>query len=337
MTGREARSLIVDVLGTAVGTAAPGPVLAQLRAFLVDLAPAPSADRELALAPGENGLDLLDGGQVVRRGIAPDLGAATVVWRLNAIAGESRDHVLLHAACVAGPRGGGVLLVGGSGAGKSTLAAACVGAGLAYLSDEVAAIDPRTGLVAPYARPLGLDHERLVPASSLGSVAPSPAAPVALVFPCYDPGADTSLVRLDPGWGLAALASHATNVGALGSTALAWLAGLALTAPAFQLTHADAGQAASLITRAAGRPGRPAHPAPVLDPITADTTTVAVGDALAVLHRPTGRIHMLNAAAADVWRRAAADGSAGSRPDWSTAAATIDQLARCGLLVAPGH
>jgi hypothetical protein len=328
-------TLIVDVLGTAVGIAAPAPVLPQLRASLADLEPAPRADRELALTPGGNGLDLLDSGWVVRRGIDPGLGTATVVWRLNAIAAESMVHVLLHGACVAGPRGGGVLLVGGSGAGKSTLTAACVGAGLAYVSDEVAAIDPRTGLVAPYARPLGLDCERLVPASSLGPVATSAATPVALVFPRYEPAADTKVVRLDPSWALAALASHATNLAVLGGTALAWLVGLALTCPAYQLTHGDGGQVAAPIAGAADRAGRPVESAAVLPAITADTTTLAVGDSLAVLHEPSGRIHVLNPAAADVWRRAAIDSSAGGRPDGSAAAATIDHLTLCGLLAAP--
>jgi hypothetical protein len=121
-------ALVVEVLGTAVRIAAPASVLTQLRGSLVDLEPATGVDRELALVARDEGLDLLDGGQVVRRGVAPDLGAATVVWRLNAIARESTAHVLLHGACVAGPGAGGVLLVGGSGVGKSTLTAACVDA-----------------------------------------------------------------------------------------------------------------------------------------------------------------------------------------------------------------
>jgi hypothetical protein len=328
-------TLEVDVLGTAVGITAPAPVVAQLRRSLADLEPAASADRELALVPRRNGFDLVDQGRVVRRGVAPDVGAATVVWRLNAITAESKSHVLLHGACVVGPRGGAVLLVGGSGAGKSTLTAACVGAGLAYLSDEVAAIDRRTGLVSPYARPLGVDGGRLVAASSLGSVASAAATPVALVFPRYEPAAEASVVRLDPSWALAALASHATNLTALGGTGLAWLAGLALGCPAYQLTHADAGEATITIAGTAERTGRPVEPAAVLGAITADTTTVAVGDALAVLHEPSGTIHVLNPAAADVWRRAAVDAAAGGRPEGSATAATIDQLTRRGLLVAP--
>jgi hypothetical protein len=328
-------TLAVDVLGTAVGIAAPAPVLARLRRSLADLEPAPSADRELALVPRRNGFDLVDQGRVVRRSVAPDVGAATVVWRLNAIAAESTFHVLLHGACVVGPRGGAVLLVGGSGAGKSTLTAACVGAGLAYLSDEVAAIDRRTGLVSPYARPLGIDGGRLVAASSLGSVASAAATPVALVFPRYEPAAEARVVRLDPSWALAALASHATNLTALGGTGLAWLAGLALGCPAYQLTHADAGEATITIAGTAERTGRPVDPAAVLGAITADTTSVAVGDALAVLHEPSGTIHVLNPAAADVWRRAAVDDAAGGRPEGPATAATIDQLTRRGLLVAP--
>jgi hypothetical protein len=328
-------TLTVQVLGTGVAVAAPAPVLTQLRATLADLESAPSADRELALVPRRNGFDLVDSGRVVRRAVAPDVGAATVVWRLNAIAAESTFHILLHGACVVGPRGGAVLLVGGSGAGKSTLTAACVGAGLAYLSDEVAAIDRRTGLVAPYPRPLGLDGERLVAASSLGPIATSGAPPAALVFPRREPAAEASVVRLDPGWALAALASHATNLAALGGTGLAWLAGLAVRCPAYQLTYADAGDAMITIAGPAERAGRPVEPAAVLDAITVDTTTVAVGDSLAVLHEPSGTIHVLNPAAADVWRRAAVDPAAGGSADGPATAATIGELTRRGLLVAP--
>jgi hypothetical protein len=136
-------------------------------------------------------------------------------------------------------------------------------------------------------------------------------------------------------WALAALASHATNLAVLRRTAMAWLAGLALACPAFQLTHADAGQAAAIITWAAERAGRPVESAAVLEAITADTTTVAVGDSLAVLHEPSGKVHVLSPAAADVWRRAAVDRSDGGRPDGSTPADTIEHLARCGLLAAP--
>jgi hypothetical protein len=347
--------LAVDVLGTAVEISAPEPLRSELRLALADLEPALGADRVLALGadrvlaltPHDLGLDLHDDGRIVRRGIDPAVALATVVWRLNAIAAESTAHVLLHGACIAGPLGGGVLLVGGSGAGKSTLTAACVHAGLAYVSDEVAAVDRRTGLVAPYARPIDLD-DALVPASSLGIVAGTAAAPTALVFPRYEPGAETSVVRLDPGWALVALAAHATNLAAHGTTAIAWLAGLALACPAVQLTHGDAADAVAVVGSGCRGPGRPVEPAPVLDPVTAHTATVAVGDGLAVLHQPTSHVHLLNAGAAAVWRHAVRerydpsspvatvpDGRDGSRPDRSAVSDTVDHLVRCGLLPHP--
>ena len=109
----------------------------------------------------------------------------------------------------------------------------------------------------------------------------------------------------------------------------------AVSCPAYQLTHAGAGRAAAIVTREAGRAGTPVEPAPLLEAITADTTTVAVGDSLAVLHEPSGKVHVLSSAAADVWRRAAADGSNGCSRDGSTVAETIDHLTWCGLLAAP--
>jgi hypothetical protein len=344
----DVNTLVVNVLGTAVEIGAPPALLGELRAVLVDLEPASRSDRRLALVPGEPGFDLWDDGRIVRQGIEPVIAAATVIWRLNAIAGESTGHVLIHGACVAAPGGGAVLLPGGTGAGKSTLTAACVAAGLAYLSDELVALDCVTGTIAPYPKPLTLDGERLVPASSLGAVAGRPATPSAIVFPRYEPGTTVSEAPLDHAWALLALAAHATNLAALGERALVWLAGVALTCPAHQLTYGDAAQVVTAIGRAAEASHRPVAPADTLPPVTHDTTTVAIGDSLAVLHQPSRRVHVLNLSAAAMWRRAAAawapDGLSlldavlepgdGERPDGPTAMATIDRLVQSGLLPA---
>jgi hypothetical protein len=341
-------TLVVNVLGTAVEIAAPPALLGELRAVLVDLEPASGSDRRLALVPGERGFDLWDNGRIVRLRVEPVIAAATVVWRLNAIAGESTEHVLIHGACVATPGGGAVLLPGGSGAGKSTLTAACVAAGLAYLSDELVALDCATGTVAPYPKPLTLDGERLVPASSLGAVAVPPVTPSALVFPRYEPGTTVRESPLDHAWALLALAAHATNLVTLGQRALVWLAGVALTCPAHQLTYGNAGQVVTAVERAAEAPHRRVAPADPLPPVTDDTTTVAVGDSLAVLHQPSRMVHVLNRSAAAMWRRAAAveasDGLSlvdamleagdGERPDRPTATTTIDRLVQSGLLPA---
>jgi hypothetical protein len=343
----------VDVLGTAVAISAPTSLRGELRAVLVDLEPATAAHRELALAAGDHGLELRDDGRIVRQGVDPAVAVATVIWHLNTIAAGSSAHVLLHAACVARPGGGAVLLVGGPGAGKSTLAAACLGAGFAYLSDELAAIDG-TGRVVPYAKPLVLDGERLVPASALGRVAPEPVAPTGLVFPRYEPGAPLTEVPLEPGWALLTLAAHATNLGTLGATAFARLAAVALACPAVQLTHGDAPAAVAAVRRAAHRLPAPVTPAAVLPRIAPDTTTVAVADSLAVLHEPSGKVHVLNPAAAALWCGAAGadtsgrdpshlvdavldtlDTGEGEPPARSTVAATVDRLVRFGLIPAP--
>jgi hypothetical protein len=332
-------TLTVDVLGTAVAIAVPGSLRQELRAALVDLEPATGAQRDLALVPGHQGLELRDCGRIVRQGVEPAIAVATVVWRLNAIANESSSHLLLHAAGIARSTGDGVLLVGGSGAGKSTLAAACVGGGFAYLSDELAAIDCRTGTVAPYAKPLVLS-ERLVAASSLGPVATSPCLPGAIVFPRYEPGASVSEDALEPGWALTALAAHTTNLGALGGTGLACLAGMALAHPAVLLTHGDARAAVAAVERCAHRASAPPKPAPVLPRLTPDTTAVALGDSLAVLHEPSGQVHVLNSTAAAIWRAAVASGVDG-RAESHVVNALVDapgasngQRVRSGLIAA---
>ena len=227
---------------------------------------------------------------------------------------------------------------------------------MAYLSDELAGIDRQTGTVTPYPKPLVLDGDRLVPASSLGEVAAGPVAPAALVFPRYEPDAGITEVPFDPSWAFLALAAHATNLRALGGPALAWLAGLALACPARQVTHGDVRAAVSVIGGDAGKPARRVEPAEVLPPVTPDTITVELGDSLAVLHEPSGRVNLLNPSAAALWRSAAGartyghdmsslvdaalegmDTADGWRPDRGTASATIDRLARSGLIAAPAN
>lgn len=350
--------LAVEVLGTPVAVRAPAAVLEALRPALADLPDGPGAEgsgagRRLVLAEGADGLDLRDGDRLVRSGIAPVVAAATVVWHLNAIAAEGTGHVLLHAGCVADEAGGAVLLPGRSGAGKSTLTAACVTAGLAYLSDELAALDPSTGRMVPYPKPIGLDGERLVAASSLdGGPVAAPTAPAALVFPRYESGRQLLVVPRAPGWALLAMVAQAPNLAALGGAGLAWLAGLALACPARQVTHGDAGEVVAVVRALADRPTAPLVPAPLLDPVTDTTTTVALETDLAVFDHRTGQVHLLNPSAAAVWcatpavgdgldasARAAAVAREMARSGAPMAiddiSATLDHLVRAGLLAPP--
>lgn len=63
--------------------------------------------------------------------------------------------LFIHAGAVAFA-GRGMILVGQSGAGKTSTVAALVRKGAAYLSDEVALLDPVTGTVAPFVLPMAV-------------------------------------------------------------------------------------------------------------------------------------------------------------------------------------
>ncbi len=70
------------------------------------------------------------------------------------------DQILLHAGAV--ERDGRVVAVAGpSGRGKSTLTAALVQRGFAYVTDELAVVDPTSLAVSPYPKALDLDAESL--------------------------------------------------------------------------------------------------------------------------------------------------------------------------------
>ena len=68
---------------------------------------------------------------------------------------QLRQMLFIHAGTVAF-EGRGVILIGHSGAGKTSTVAALVRKGAAYLSDEVALLDPATGVVAPFVLPMAV-------------------------------------------------------------------------------------------------------------------------------------------------------------------------------------
>ncbi len=337
--------LLVGVLGTEVAVLAPGAVAAELRSMLVDLESSGPPTRRLVLEESADGrFRLLDDGVLVRAGVEPVVAAATIVWRLNAIAAATEQHLLVHAGVVGGA--GAAILPGRSGAGKSTLVAACVAEGMAYLSDEYAAVDLDRGTVVPYPKPIGLEGERLVASADLGAgtVPRAPVAAAGIAFPRYEEGSRTTCTSVDASWTFLALAAHTTNLTSLGGRALPWLAGLAASRPAWQLTYGESADAVDVVREAADVVVAPLRPADQLDAITPTTTTVALGDGLAVLDATTGRIHLLNASAAFVWR-CAADAPDRNRlvesvleraPDRSldraSVRATVERLGASGLL-----
>jgi hypothetical protein len=334
--------LVVDVLGRAVEVKAPVPLLDQIRSVLVDLERREEPARTIELVERPGGLSLYDGDELVRADIAPSLGAATVVWRLNSIAATSHN-LIIHAGCVAGT--GGVILPGESGVGKSTLTAACVEVGMDYLCDEFAALDLATGALVGYPKPIGFAHETLVSASTLrsGSIRAS-CHPVAVVFPLFTAGAALSVAKIDPRSTLLALAQQTTNLATSGRSILPWLAGLAASCPAWQVSYGDARAAVPIIEDAGSAPSEPVVPAQVLDPITDTTTTVVLGDELVVFDELTRQLHILSESAALVWRWASNVKDPGERVDSVLALApdgaidrraviaTIERLEALGLV-----
>lgn len=139
-------------------------------------------------------------------------------------------RVLVHAGAVATPDGA-VLVTGPMGAGKSTLVAGLVQRGLGYLTDEIGAIDPATGHVAPYPKFLSLGRagqepfpelapswsagerrylgtSRLVPVAELGDVVTSPQPIRAVVSVRYEPGSPATIERQRGAAALLALAEQ---------------------------------------------------------------------------------------------------------------------------------
>lgn len=191
-----------------------------------------------------------------------------LVWHVNRQVMESLDGpVMLHAGAVA-LTGRAVIVSGPSGAGKSTLTAALVREGFGYLSDEVAAIDPDTGRVRPYAKPLGLrpPAERLLPGWGPGDwvdveggwlvppaqVVREPVPPGLIVLVAREPGADVAVERTSPARAVSQLATQTSHFGSRPRLSLSVLAALARRAPAVRLRHDDLGGAVAAVRGALG-------------------------------------------------------------------------------------
>jgi hypothetical protein len=133
-------------------------------------------------------------------------GLTATAAQINALALAGVGNLAVHAGAVA-LDGSVVAFPAASGAGKTTLTAACLLAGLRYVSDEALCLDWQDGSVRPYPRPLalspwsagvlGLDargaDELLVTAGDLG--APVARAPLRLrhVVLIDPPGAEPGL------------------------------------------------------------------------------------------------------------------------------------------------
>ena len=214
------------------------------------LAPADMADFTVSIGPGR-GLRRwvrpqacfeYDGQRVFEP--LPEAHAfALLEWAMNwCISAHAHQFLLIHAAVL--ERGGLALVMPAPpGSGKSTLCAALSLSGWRLLSDELALIDPASGLVWPLCRPISLKNQsieivralspaavfsRVVDGTSKGSVAhmrvgdaavaqmDQPARPGWVVFPRYAAGAPTELTGRQRAATVIELSRNSFNIGVLG-------------------------------------------------------------------------------------------------------------------------
>jgi HprK-related kinase A len=126
--------------------------------------------------------------------------AAEMAMNLQMALGERR-FLLLHAATVE-KDGKALILTGESGSGKSTLSALLMGKGWRFMGDEFALIDPETGLLHPFPRPISLKNASIT------------AVEAALPGACFGP-----LLRETPKGDIRHLVPHAKSLAAMGATA----------------------------------------------------------------------------------------------------------------------
>jgi hypothetical protein len=134
--------------------------------------------------------------EVSSEDFARSLSACAV--EVNAFALTACTDLAVHAGAL-DVGGATMALPGTSGAGKSTLTAACVRAGMGYVSDEALCLPYGTNTVRPYPRPIALSpwsmHALAMPGSSgAGDGSAAPGATEFIVAPsvfgetCAEPG-----------------------------------------------------------------------------------------------------------------------------------------------------
>jgi hypothetical protein len=213
-------------------------------------------------------VDVFRDADLVQAGVPRALAIAYVVWAVNSeVVANAGARVLLHAAAVESS-GAALVVSGAEGSGKSTLAAALVRAGLAYVTDEIVAIDETTGAVLPYAKPIVLEpgswplFEELGPPHVSGNdagqwlVAPHRLGPVAapavssvprvLVFPSFEPEAACEAEPIARAAAVIALCGQSFNFRARSPGALEVVARVVGRCSCFTLRYGDARDAAQL-------------------------------------------------------------------------------------------
>ena len=173
-----------------------------------------------------------------------------------------RRFLLIHAGVVE-RNGRALVMTGESGSGKSTLAALLSTRGWRLLADEFALIEPATGLVHPFPRPVSLKNEsialleragaarfgpllqgtpkgdirHLVPAADAIARMNEPAFPALLLCPRF--GASAAVRELPPSEAFVRLTQASTNYQGLGEAGFVALTRLVREVPIRAIDYPD--------------------------------------------------------------------------------------------------
>lgn len=202
--------------------------------------------------------------------LALGLLAAEMGMNLQLALGERR-FMLLHAASVE-KDGHGLILTGESGSGKSTLSALLGANGWRFMGDEFVLLDPETGLMHPFPRPISLKNasiaalEAVLPDSRFGprligtpkgdirhlqpdriviDAMHRAATPRLILFPRF--GFEPAVRVVPPGETFVRLTQASTNYTAIGERGFTALTRLVTTVPAKAIDYPDTATALEMV------------------------------------------------------------------------------------------
>lgn len=204
----------------------------------------------------------------------PDRAVRRLLWHVNSeVIRGAGNHLLIHAAgAVLG--GTAVVLPGPMNAGKTTLVAGLVRDGFQYLTDELVALNLRSGLVDPYPRPLNLEEGAWDLLPELRPPGWSPGHPLAprqwhvdlsrlragvlagptlartVIAPRFEAGAETRLEALSRGSALELLHDQAMNAGTHGRAGFVALSQLVRQSNCVRLVAGNLRPAVALVRAA---------------------------------------------------------------------------------------
>lgn len=202
-------------------------------------------------------------------------GYAQLEWGLNwCISSHCHQYLVIHAGVIE-KAGNAVILPAPPGSGKSTLCAALVQRGWRLLSDELALVSRRDGLLMPIARPVNLKNQSIdiirafepsavigTPAhdTSKGTVAhmrapmesiaraQEPAPPAWVIFPKYEAGSAGRLTPMPKGNAFMELAESAFNYSNLGEEGFRVLADIIDRSDCYRFSYSSLDEAVAIFS-----------------------------------------------------------------------------------------